>query len=117
MFCLSKHFFSWLLVLMMIISPVQVSLAIDIDQHDHAPKCQMPMDADSSIGDSMNCAMQHDEHCQEHADCVGQFNSSSLQPPYSFLLTPGASKQLKFIIQNDTVLSVYPSLLKKPPKV
>jgi len=116
MILLAKQFFYCFLVLIMIISPVQVSMAADFDQHDHAPKCQMNMNAEISIGNSMGCAMQHDEHCQEHAGCVGQFHSSSLQNSHSFLSASRASNSVKFISKNDTILNIYHSLLKRPPK-
>lgn len=63
-----------------------------------------------------NCSMEHAELCQDHPGCVGQFNSSTMQTPNALLLAVRASTHVKFLIYNEAVNTIYPSLLKRPPK-
>lgn len=115
----TKQFFSWMLVLIMAISPVQVTMAVDFDQSSHGSNCQSMMsDSIDSIVMNMDeeCAMEHEEHCHDHPGCVGQFNSSTLQAPNALQLAVRASTLVKFLIDNEAVSTIYPPLLKRPPK-
>lgn len=115
----NKHIFSWLLVLIMAISPVQVTMAIDVDQGGHGDRCQtMSIPSHDTVDSTLknDCPMGHGDHCKDHAGCVGQFNSSTMQIPYSSLFVARPSAHNKFTRHNDAVDTVYPSLLKRPPK-
>lgn len=119
---LIKQFFSWLLVLIMVVSPVQVTMAIDVDQDSHGEHCQMPSMASTPSHDSVDtkmthdCAMQHGDHCQDHPGCTGQISSSSLYTPNTFLVNLRASSDLKYVPASDSFLVIYPELFKRPPK-
>ncbi len=116
---MSKQFFTWILVLIVAFSPVRVTMAIDFDQSSHGPNCHQSMlGSNDSIDMDMDedCAMQHEQNCHDHPGCVGQFHSSALQAPASLQFVARASTHIKFLIDNEAVRTVYPSLLKRPPK-
>ncbi|MCK4709844.1 MAG: hypothetical protein KAU21_14595 [Gammaproteobacteria bacterium] len=113
---LTKQFFSWLLVLMMVISPVQITMATDTDQGSHGANCQIPLVQISDIYQNDNCPMQYEKQCQEHPGCVAQFTTIPLLILNSNLSADRNITQLKFFTDNDVFLTHYPSLLKRPPK-
>lgn len=116
----NKHIFSWLLVLIMTVSPVQVTVAIDVGQDGHGERCQMTSSMPShdtvDMDLKVNCPMDHGDHCKDNPGCVAQVSSSSMQVPFSLLFVAKTIGHDKFIIANEDVRTVYPSLLKRPPK-
>lgn len=119
----NKQRFSWLLVLIMAISPVQVTMAIDVDQDSHGERCHMPSKASTgSSHDSVDsgtfhvCGMGHGDNCKDHAGCAGQFNSSTMSAPQQSLFFTTSSTHKKFTRYNEDVETTYPSCLKRPPK-
>lgn len=105
---LPKQFISWLLLLMMFIGNVHASMAADFDQDCHGANCQMS----DMVKD---CAMNQDEHCQNHVSCVSS-SSSFFQVSSEFLITSNKSTATKFTIDNDNIQAHYPELLKRPPR-
>lgn len=94
-------------------------MAIDVDMDGHGERCQMDLMPSHDSVDmdlKINHPMEHGDHCKDHPSCVGQLSSSSMQVPYNLLFTARAAGQHKFIIENEAVQTVYPSLLKRPPK-
>jgi hypothetical protein len=117
---LTRQFFSRLLILIMTISPVQMTMAIDLDQHNQAVNCQVSQAQlpDTTISNtSGGCTSEYGEHCVDLSVCGAQFNFSSLYSSKSFLLITRAVTHTKFTADNDAVSSRYPELLKRPPKV
>lgn len=115
----NKQIGSWLLVLILAISPVQVTMAIDIDLDAHGERCQMnsmPSHDSVDMDSKINCPMEHGDHCKDHPGCVGKVSSSSMQAPFSLLFVAKTRGHIIFIIENEDVRTVYPSLLKRPPK-
>jgi hypothetical protein len=115
----SKQIFSWLLVLILAISPIQVTMAIDVDLDGHGERCQMnsmPSHDSVDMDLKINSPMEHGDHCKDHPSCVGQVSSSSMQAPFSLLFVARTSGHYKFIMENEDVQTVYPSQLKRPPK-
>ena len=113
-----NQFFTWLLVLMMIISPLRVSMAAEFDQHSHGLNCQMS-DKDSHTENDLtmdkDCAMDHDEHCQNHVSCVGT-STSFFQASNQFLFSASKETAIKFTINDENIQAHYPELLKRPPR-
>jgi hypothetical protein len=115
----TRQFFSRLLILIMTISPVQITMAIDLDQHNQAMKCQISQAqlANTTVGNtSEGCTSDYNGHCVDLSVCVAQYNLSSYSSS-SFLLITRAVTHTKFIPDNDSVSTHYPELLKRPPKV
>lgn len=115
----NKYIYSWLLVLVMATSPVQGTMAFDVDQDAHGDRCQMtsiPSHDSVDINFPHNCPMGHGDQCKDHPGCVGQINLTSLQAPFSSQFASRTSSRFKFTRQTDDIQTIYPSLLKRPPK-
>jgi hypothetical protein len=116
----TRQFLSRLLILIMAISPVQMTMAIDLDQHTQAVNCkfsqaQLP---DTTISNtSGDCTSEYGGHCVDLSVCGAQINFSSLYSSNSFLLVSRTLAHAKFIPGNDAVSTRYPELFKRPPKV
>ena len=113
----TKRFFCWLLVLIVAISPVRLTMAIDLDQSGHGSNCQESM-LGSNVSMDMNedCLMEHEEHCHDHPACVGHLNTSAEQSLNSLHFASRTLIHVKFLSDTESVQTVYPSLLKRPPK-
>lgn len=117
---LTRQFFSRLLILVMTISPVQITMAIDLDQHDQSMKCQISQaQLTSTATNNLNadCNSNYNGHCVDLSVCVGQYNFSSWYSSSSFLLMSRAATHTKFLPDNDSVSTHYPELVKRPPKI
>ncbi len=103
---------------MMAISSVQVSMAVDFEQDSHGINCQNSM-MESSSSDHLNmdkdCAMNHNEHCQNHVSCVGH-STSFFQISNQSLVTVRNEIAFKFTINDESLQAHYPELVKRPPK-
>jgi hypothetical protein len=116
----TRQFFSRLLILIMAISPVQMTMAIDLDQHNQSMNCQISQAQlpDTTISNtSVDCTSEYGEHCVDLSVCGAQFNFSSLYSSNSFLLVTRILAHAKFIPDNDAVSTHYPELFKRPPKI
>jgi hypothetical protein len=116
----TRQFINRLLILIMTISPVQITMAIDLDQHSQAMNCQnsQAQPPDTTVNNtSGDCPSDYGEHCVDLSVCGVQFNFSSFYSSKSFLLITRAVTHTKFIPDNDAVPTHYPELLKRPPKV
>lgn len=94
-------------------------MSIDVDQKEHGPNCEMPTTGSHDSVDmemKVNCPMQHGDHCKDHPGCVGKVSISSIQIPSLPLFSAIPPVQQKFIIESESVSTVYPSHLKRPPK-
>ena len=113
---LTKQFFSWLLLLIMIFSTAQVTAVAGIALDSPDVNCKMPLVqmSDSSLND--NCPMQHDEECQQTPGCLAQFIASVLPVLSSVLLVTRSISQLSFVNKIDSFVSQYPSQIKRPPR-
>ena len=116
----TRKFFSRLLIFILIINPVQITIASDFDQHSGTMNCQVSQErvpgATVKIpGDG--CKPDNQEHCSDISVCVMHNNLSAFYSNNSFLLVPRAFAQKKFVPENETVSTQYPDLLKRPPKV
>lgn len=112
----TTQFITWLLVLIMVINPVQVTMAADTDQNSQGVNCQMSFIPMSDTSPGNHCPMLHDEKCQQHTGCVVQLTVTALPLLHSLLLTQRPISSLKFIIEKDAFNTQYPSLLKRPPR-
>lgn len=122
MFPINRQFFSWLLILAVAISPVRISLASDfaVDSHNTPMDCQdLQLQASIDLEQKIkkNCQSALDDHCidHSHSGCVSESNSSPLQMFSHFLSVASAVAIMKFQAVNESVLSRYPELLKRPP--
>jgi len=116
---LTRQFFSRLLILVMTISPVQITMAIDLDQHNQAMNCQISQVQLTSItfnNTSDDCTSDYNGHCVDLSVCVAQYNFS-LYSSNSFLLMSRAATHTKFMPDKDSVSTQYPELIKRPPKI
>jgi hypothetical protein len=115
----TRQFFSRLLILIMTISPVQITMAVDLDQHNQAMNCQVSQAQLSSTGVnslSGDCTSNHSGHCVDLSVCGAQYNFTSYSSN-SFLLISRAATHTKYMPDDDLVSTRYPELLKRPPKI
>jgi hypothetical protein len=104
----------------MTINPVQMTMAIDLDQHNQAMNCQISQAQlpSTTVGNTgTDCTSDYGEHCVDLSVCGAQFNFFSLYSSNSFLLVTRTLAHAKFIPGNDAVSTRYPELFKRPPKV
>ena len=103
---------------MIAVSSAQVSMAVDFDQDSHDISCQHSnMDSHSTniVNMDEDCAMNHEEHCQNHVSCVGH-STSLFQISNQTLFTARNAVALKFTVNDESIQAHYPDLLKRPPK-
>ena len=115
----TRHFFSRLLILVMTISPVQITMAIDLDQSNQTMNCQISQAQLSGTGVnslSGDCTSDYSKHCVDLSVCGAQYNFTSYSSN-SILLITRVLTHTKFLPDNDAVSTHYPELLKRPPKV
>ena len=120
MFSLARQFLIRLIILIIAISPVQITMAIDFDQHSQATTCQMSQEQPAEImvkimGEA--CKSDQDNHCVDLSVCSVQYNVSSLYSSGLFQLTARTVIHKKFIAERDAVSTQYPELLKRPPRI
>ena len=116
---LTRQFFSRLLILIMTISPVQITMAIDLDQSNQAMNCQISQAELSGTGVnslSGDCTSDYSRHCVDLSVCGAQYNFTSYSSNL-FLLMSRAATLTKFMPDNDSVSTHYPELVKRPPKI
>ena len=116
----SRQFLTQLLILIMVISPVQVTMAIDIGQLGQAMTCQVSQVQLTDMTDKNmdeKCTSGYGDHCAELSVCGAQNNISSLHSVNSFLLMARATDYKKIVADSDSVRTHYPELLKRPPKI
>jgi len=120
MFYFDRQLIIRLLILVMAISPVQITMAIDIDQNNQAMNCQNSQVQPANIMEKImggGCQSDQSSHCVDLSVCVTQHNFSSMQSSNSFLLLARAAIHKKFVADIDAVSTHYPELLRRPPKV
>jgi hypothetical protein len=104
----------------MTISPVQITMAIDLDQHNQAMKCQISQArlANTAVNNlNADCSSDYSGHCVDLSVCVAQYNFTSQYSLNSFLLMSRAVTHTKYMPDDDSVSTHYPDLLKRPPKI
>ena len=105
-----KHFFAWLMVLIMMIGAMQSAAALE---HNHYVEGNTAMLASLSAAD---CPMDHNEACCDLGECVMQCNFTPLQARYSISLAAAIVSVQKSTYDNTAITSYYPDLIKRPPK-
>ena len=114
---LTKQFFSWLLLLVVVFSTIPVTMATDLDQESQSIDCQMSLLQVSDIDLSDYCPMQYDDDsCQQHPSCVVQFTVAVLPLINTLHSAHRNTSRLNFIFETDPFATQYPSLLKRPPR-
>lgn len=120
MFNFYRHFFSSLLILVMIINPIQIAQAIDFDRPEQATPCQISQERFPAVVDLIStggsCISDQGSHCVDSSVCVAQSNFTSLRSSGSIVLTIQVITKLKFVVEGDAVSTHYPELLRRPPK-
>lgn len=119
MLYISRQFLAQLLILIMVVSPVQITMAIDIDQLGQAMACQVSQVQLANMTDKNmdgKCTPEFGGHCMELSVCGAQNNISSLHSVNLFLLVARATAYKNFVVDSDSVRTHYPELLKRPPK-
>lgn len=101
---------------MLVISPLQLTMAGDFDADSHSDKCDMHALHGTDMNQSDQCAMEHNEHCQDHPGCVAHFQSTSLVTLSSFLLSRTNVLLIRFAVDEEDVLTLYHALPERPPK-
>jgi hypothetical protein len=120
MFNANKQFIARFVILIMAISPVQITIATDFDQHGTEMNCQIssvssPAPAYMNIDD--NCGIENSSHCVDLSVCAAQTNFISLRSSGPLIFSPGVATLLKFTTDNQSISTNYPELLRRPPKV
>lgn len=110
-------------MLLMVLSPMQVSLASDAEPHEHANSCSAVAFASRTAAqlELNDCAqgyeeVSHEESCIDHPGCVIQFNLSTLQSSDAFLLLANKAIRLRLNSNNDAFSTRYLDLPRRPPK-
>ena len=119
MFQTIKLYLCRILVLLIFFSPMQVINAADFNHDEHSQNCSMDGSQNhhqSAPSTSEVCAMQHDEHCSDHPECVAHHSQSPIHTSSAGLFVSRAISQLRFTPSHDSILTVYNSPLKRPPK-
>ena len=120
MFKFSRLFLFRLLILVMAISPVQITMAIDFGHNNLVKNCQISKARTADFMERImdeGCKSDQKNHCVDLSVCVTQHNFSSMKSSNSFLLLTRAVIHKKFIADSDAVSTQYPELLRRPPKV
>lgn len=122
-----KKLITWLLALMMMFSPIQGVASVDLQSNEHGVPCAMSSSfnnvpetdkVDRQIADQttgVKCEMNHAELCQSHPGCSAHISLSTIIGEPLRLFAPFSSI-LKPAVFDESVLTVYPSLPKRPPK-
>ena len=107
-----------LLILIIAISPVQITMAVEIDQHIEAMHCQNSQVPPTNVMHRMGGACEPDQssHCVVVSVCVTPLNLASLKSSNSFQLLARDATPSLFVPDKDTVPTHYPEPLKRPPK-
>ena len=114
----SKHFFRWLLVLPLAISPLQSVIGMDFDQMSHESDCQISLLSPTIPGEidsEDTCQLEHNNHCLNLSGCTTSVNSSSIQSKYLFQDLARNIIKLNFESNSPSLFSIYPELLNPPP--
>ena len=116
---LSKNRLAWLMILIMIISPVQAINLAEPGENSHSINCDMT-ENHSTGQDSQHshsqCSIDHSEHCNDHAGCVGQLSSLYLNNTSSILADCLTVSATNFGPYTDKVLTPFLDQIKRPPK-
>ena len=114
-----KNIYSWILILIMAIGAVHSAMAIDFSQNKQGKECtvmQMSLSDASGMNAGGNCPMEPGEGNSIDTECTMPCNFTSLQAPHATLLAALAESRQKTLTANDSIMSHYPDLLKRPPK-
>lgn len=113
---------SWLLVLMMIISPVQWAYAnaalesMESSNQTHTVVCNQPSGEqnNATLMQGSDCPMDHQVHCLSFNTCLSQLHFPVFQiGAYNF--APMFSGGHRFPVSDDDIRSFIPDPLKRPP--
>ena len=108
-----------LLIVILAISPAQITMAIDLDQPDQNMIWQFsPALSQGSIDTNMDdsCTLENSGHCFDISVCASHSDLTSMRPSTSLLLSPAVITLLSFTGYNESMPTNYPGLLKRPPK-
>lgn len=116
----TKKFYSWLLILTIVISATQSTIAIELEPIELEGNFQvmlLPVSDTNGTNTGSNCPVGHgDENCADAECCITLCNITPLQFPHAMLLTTNLASQQVLVTNSDTILNHYPDLLKRPPK-
>lgn len=107
----------WILMLVIALSPMQVSLAQKAAPHDHPQNCQ-DMHVHGGIQLAMpddHCENGHSDLCIDHPGCLAQMTFTSLQPIGEQLFAGLTSQTVRYARLRTDVLSRYLDSLTRPP--
>ena len=120
MFNINKQFIARFMVLIMSISPVQITIAADFDHHDTEMNCQIssvPSPDPTYMNIDDNCGIENSSHCVDLSVCAAQTNFISLRSSSPLIISASAVTRLKITTDNQSISTNYPELLRRPPKV
>lgn len=115
-----KKIYSWLLILIMAMGTVQGALAMEFSQNYQQDGCLVKQMSSSDANDSKtggSCPMEQDEKKCIDSECIAPGNFLSLQPAHATQLSVPAEFQQQALTGCNAILSHYPDLFKRPPKV
>ena len=118
MFNINKQLIARFLVLIMAISPVQITIATDFNQHGAEMNCQVssvPSPAFAYMDMNHNCGIENNSRCVDLSMCAAQTNFVSLRSSSPPIFAPGVATLLKFKADNQSISTIYPELLRRPP--
>ena len=112
-----KHKISWLLILIITFGSLQTVLSGDIDLKNPTTNCHSLKIQTSEADFKHNNEKSTVDYCQNFSACVAHYNCAPIQPSTLSQLSARVLVHLEDLAGNVALISRYPGLLKRPPKV
>jgi len=115
---ITKHPFSWLLILALALAPIRIGMAYGFDQNINASDCvklHMQLSPADVIQGSGPCDQGQNKHCVSLQSCTASQLSTSMQFKTSFHEPIRVVINFHFQKNSDSLFRFYPDPLKRPP--
>lgn len=127
MYTTSRQIWSWILILVISITPLQLSFAQDTVNMVGSMEMMMEADClksgkdlakDQNMQHDPNCNMDHETQCQSSFyNCLSQFHTPTFPLSESYQWVSDALANSLLPISDERVTSYYPDSLKRPPRI
>lgn len=111
----SQQIISWIMTLILAISPIQVAMAAYINFDGEGEPCQMSMMQAEASSMKDHCALNHAGKCAHHLNCFS-FNLSHVDLTSPLVINLPLLERSSWPLFDESLNSHYPQLLKRPPK-
>jgi len=111
-----RKLISWLLILVFSTSPLQASVAMHIDLNDPVQDNQVLIEQSREtafVNDTQNCVANF---CQVFSACAAHLNCNPIGSSSPLQLDAQAQLFYHRLIVDESVLTRFPGLLKRPPR-